>query len=79
MATFTLKNVPDELLDRVRAAAEVRHRSMNGEILACLERAFGAAAPLDESIARARQLRAAFKGRPISLVDLQKARAAGRQ
>ena len=78
MATFTLKNVPDQLLDRVRAAAEVHHRSMNGEILACLEQRFGAAAPPGESISRARELRQAFRGRPIGLAELKKAKAAGR-
>ena len=38
MATLTLKNIPEELHARLKAAAERNRRSLNSEILARLER-----------------------------------------
>lgn len=78
MSTFTLKNVPEPLLARLRLSARQHHRSINREILARLERSFGAAALPAETIARARELRAAFKGKPVTLQALDAARKLGR-
>ena len=38
MASITIKNVPDDLHRRLKEQAERNHRSLNGEIIACLER-----------------------------------------
>jgi antitoxin FitA len=35
--TLTLKNIPDELYERLKGAAEIHRRSLNSEALACLE------------------------------------------
>ncbi len=35
---LSLKNVPDEVYERLKARAECHHRSMNGEIIDMLER-----------------------------------------
>ncbi len=78
MPTFTLKNIPEPLLERLRVAAELHHRSINGEILACLERSLGTPMQPAEAIERARELRGAFKGRPVTLRELKTAREAGR-
>jgi plasmid stability protein len=78
MATFTVKNIPDDLLGRVRAAAEMHRRSINGEILVCLERAFGAPMPPAEVIRLARELRQGFQGQPLDLDDLNAAKSLGR-
>ena len=61
--TVTLKNVPDHLYERLKAAARAHHRSINGEAIACLERVL-MPAPVDaeERIARARRLRSGLKG-----------------
>lgn len=37
--TITIRGVPDALLERLRAAALANHRSLNGELVAILERA----------------------------------------
>ena len=37
LATITLKNIPDELYDRLKEVANIHHRSINGEVIACLE------------------------------------------
>ena len=39
MPTLTVKNIPDELYDRLRQSAAEHRRSINSEILVCLERA----------------------------------------
>ena len=39
MATTTLKNVPDELYERLKASAARHRRSINREAIVCLERA----------------------------------------
>jgi len=78
MPTFTLKNIPEPLLDRLRASAQLHHRSINGEILARLEGSLGTVVQPAETIARARELRAAFKGKPVTLRALKAAREAGR-
>lgn len=38
MASITIKNVPADLHSRLKAQAARHHRSLNGEIIACLER-----------------------------------------
>ena len=35
--TLTLKNIPDEVYVRLKAAAESHHRSLNSEAIVCLE------------------------------------------
>jgi antitoxin FitA len=38
MATITLKNIPNSLFERLKALAKIRHRSLNSEIIYCLEK-----------------------------------------
>ncbi len=40
MPSLTLKNVPQELHERLREAAAQNHRSLNGEVIARLEAQF---------------------------------------
>ena len=59
--TLTLKNIPDSVYQRLKAAAELHRRSMNSEAIVCLEAVLLPArvAPT-ERLARARELRAAL-------------------
>lgn len=43
---LSIKNVPDELAERLRQRAEAAHRSMQGELMAILEEALVPRAPL---------------------------------
>ena len=43
---LSIKNVPDELADRLRRRAEASHRSMQGELMAILESALTPRPPL---------------------------------
>jgi plasmid stability protein len=39
MATITIKNIPDEIYERLKVLAKLRHRSLNSEIIHSLEKA----------------------------------------
>jgi plasmid stability protein len=39
MPALTIKNIPDDLYVRLKASAQVHRRSLNSEILYCVERA----------------------------------------
>lgn len=80
MPTLTIKGLPDPIYERLKAQAEAHRRSLNGEILVCLERAVGARA-FDSSswIAEARALRDRVKVEPLTEHELRYARRAGRE
>jgi plasmid stability protein len=56
--TLTLKNVPDEVYERLKVSAQAHRRSLNSEAIVCLESALlpGRIDP-GERLARARTLR----------------------
>jgi plasmid stability protein len=58
MATITLKNIPEQLHKKIKERAVQHHRSLNSEIIACLERSL-VSRPVDTDtlLARARSLR----------------------
>lgn len=57
-ATMTLKNIPDDIYARLKEAAAAHHRSLNSEVIACLERTLvPTRVPAQERLARARRLR----------------------
>ena len=45
MASFTLKGLPEPMLARLKAQAERHRRSINSEMLVCLELALNSAPP----------------------------------
>jgi len=58
MATITLKNIPEQLHKKIKQRAVQHHRSLNSEIIACLEHSL-VSRPVDTDtlLARARSLR----------------------
>ena len=48
MATITLKEVPEELRDLLKKRAEGNRRSLNQELLYCLERVVGFSPKVDQ-------------------------------
>lgn len=57
-ASITLKNIPDDIYARLKEVAEAHHRSLNSEIIACLESMLLPTRVMpNERLARARQLR----------------------
>jgi plasmid stability protein len=69
--TLTLKNIPDEVYQRLKSAAESNRRSLNSEAIVCLESVLvPGRMPPGERLARARELRrslpqAKFRARDI--------------
>tara|TARA_R110000787_G_scaffold46719_3_gene113466 strand:+ start:1853 stop:2095 length:243 start_codon:yes stop_codon:yes gene_type:complete len=67
MPAVTLKNIPDDLYARLKEAARVHHRSMNSEILYCVERTLlPHKIDVSEHLAVARALRAKTANHPIT-------------
>jgi plasmid stability protein len=79
MPTLTIKGLPDSLYRRLKQQAEAHRRSLNGEIIVCLERAVGAGRVEPQAwLVQAQALRERVEGRPLSNRQLRAARRAGR-
>jgi len=79
MATVTLKNIPDEIYSRLKKTAQRHRRSLNSEIIVCLERSLQPTAVRGEdALVTARRLRARIGGLPLSLEEIGEARRLGR-
>lgn len=58
MPAITLKNIPDSLYLQLKKAAHAHHRSLNSEVLYCVERTLGTyKIDVEEQITIARALR----------------------
>lgn len=79
MPSLTIKGVPDKLLRRLRQRALRHRRSLNSEVITCLEQAADASL-IDPEVwlAEADRLRARVAVPPMSEAALRKARARGR-
>lgn len=78
--TLTLKNIPDEVYHRLKAAAALHRRSLNSEAIVRLEAALvpGAMTPA-ERLARARQLRAELADTRFLADDIDAFKREGRR
>ena len=77
--TLTLKNIPDSVYERLKVSAEVHRRSLNSEVIVCLEsvllpRKITSA----ERLARARDLREALSPKKFSARDIAAFKRQGR-
>jgi plasmid stability protein len=77
--TLTLKNIPDEIYERLRQSADLHRRSLNSEALVCLEAVLVPTriAPA-QRLARARALRAELSPGKFRAKDIDAAKRAGR-
>lgn len=79
MPTITLKNIPDSLYTQLKVAAGSHHRSLNSEILYCVERTLGIhKINVSEHLEMARKLRAKTAQHNITDQELNKAKNEGR-
>ena len=79
MATVTIKNIPDELYKRLKAVAEINRRSINSEIIMCIENAVTSQKiDLDEMLINVRELRQLTSEYMISDETFNQAKAEGR-
>jgi len=77
---LTLKNIPDEVYDRLKASAEHHRRSLNSEAIVCLESALiPRRISATDRIARARALRAALPTSTYRAKDIDTLKREGRR
>ncbi len=79
MATLTLKGIPDDLYTLLKQRAAEHRRSINSEILVCLERILRSQ-PVDPqaALARADAVRERLRMPPWTDDDLKDAKTTGR-
>ncbi len=77
--TLTLKNIPDDVVDRLKLSAAMHRRSMNSEAIVCLEAALlpNKLTP-PERLARARALRRALPKGKFRARDIDAMKREGR-
>lgn len=77
--TLTLKNIPDDVYERLKVSAETHRRSLNSEAIVCLEAVLlpGRISPA-ERIARARAMRAPLTKAKFKLRDIDALKREGR-
>ncbi|MBI5230925.1 MAG: Arc family DNA-binding protein [Coriobacteriales bacterium] len=79
MATVTIKNIPDDLYERLKRMAVAHRRSVNSEVIVCLERAVvSEGGDATAILSRADDLRTRLALQPVTEEALSKAKDAGR-
>jgi antitoxin FitA len=79
MATVTIKNIPDELYEKLKTSAENNRRSINSEIIVCIEHAVSTRRINPEEILNdARRLRQLTAKYPITNDKFNQAKTQGR-
>ena len=71
MANITVKNIPDDLYEKLSRSAKINRRSINQEIIVCIESSVQDKVYTPEQILeKARRLRDKTAGHPISNDEL---------
>ncbi len=79
MPTMTIKNIPDDLYEKLRKSAMEHRRSINSEVLVCLERSLHAPKlNTGATIARIRKIRKKTSSHLLIDRELSKAKSEGR-
>ena len=77
--TLTLKSIPDALYGRLKEAANAHRRSLNSEVIVCLESILlPQKITVDERLAQARQIRQTLAGVAFNAQDIAQFRGEGR-
>lgn len=78
MPSITVKNIPESIYQQLKKRAQAQHRSINSEIIACLEQSTLSLRVSPEEILRqARKMRQQTKG-SLSAREIQEAIDQGR-
>ena len=79
MPALTIKNMPDDLYERLKETAKLHRRSLNGEIIHCIEQTMGVRRiEISEVIRIARKFRAKTSSHMLTDDDLNAAKNEGR-
>jgi antitoxin FitA len=75
----TLKNIPDSLYNQLKESARLHHRSINSEIIYCVERTVSPhTLSVAEHLGLARQLRAKTTNNVVTDEEINRAKSEGR-
>jgi plasmid stability protein len=75
MPTITVKNIPPDLYEQLKELAEANHRSINSEIITCIEQSVPSSRlDPDTLLANARKLREKTSGYIISDEEFNRAK-----
>ena len=79
MPAITIKNIPQELYEKLKHSAAAHHRSINSELISCLETILmPSKITPSERIARARKLRPGIPDNAVNAEEISNAIAQGR-
>ena len=79
MPALTIKNIPDNLYDKLKKTAKSHHRSLNSEVIHCIETVLvPQKMDIAERLQRAQKLRSQIPVGEISLADIDDAINQGR-
>ena len=77
--TLTLKNIPDNVYENLKASAQMHRRSLNSEAIVCLESVLlPKRVTASERLMRARQLRATLRPEAFAASDIDAYKRVGR-
>lgn len=77
--TITLKGIPDDVYEQLKRSAEANRRSINSEVIVCLETVLlPKKTTVLEHIAKAREIRASLKHGAFKPEDMDRAKRQGR-
>lgn len=79
MTTITVKNIPDDVYQRLKAAAQSNRRSINSEVIWRIEQSLGGRTASPETLlTEARELRRLTENHPVSNKMFNQAKQEGR-
>lgn len=77
--SITLKNIPEDIYKSLKQAADTHHRSINSEVIFCLEQVLlPSKIEQDQRLTRAREIRTGLKPKKFKPADINKAIEQGR-
>ncbi len=80
MVSVTVKNIPDDLYEQLKQAANAHHRSVNSELIYCLEKTFRPTPVYASELAdKAQKLRSRVAAARLDTDEINAARNQGRE
>lgn len=81
MVTVTIKNIPEEIYERIKLQAKANRRSVNSEIISIFEKAVPTRTPMDvkKVLERARKVREFTVDNTITEDEINRWKREGRQ
>lgn len=81
MVTITVKNLPEEVYEKIKLQAKANHRSINSEIISIFEHAIQKRTPTDvkEILERARKVRKLTAHYTVTEEELNRWKKEGRE